>query len=57
MRVVQTFMSSETTGVSYRDEILVSIIRPYSDAVSNDFILMDDNAEQHHARVVNGHLQ
>jgi hypothetical protein len=39
------------TGVSYRDEILVSIIRPYSDAVSNDFILMDDNAKPHHPRV------
>lgn len=33
------------TGVSYRDEILVSIIIPYSDAVSDDFIKMDANAK------------
>lgn len=32
------------TGVRYRDEILVPIIRPYAGAIGDNFILMDDNA-------------
>jgi len=45
------------TGVSYRDEILHNIVRPYAGATGPDFILMDDNARPHTARVVEQYLQ
>lgn len=45
------------TGVRYRDEILNVYVRPYAGAVGPDFILMDDNARPHRARVVNQFLE
>jgi hypothetical protein len=41
----------------YRDEILAPIIRLYAGAIGDDFILMDDNARLHRARIVNEYLQ
>ena len=45
------------TGISYRDEILHPIARPFAVAVGEDFILMDDNARPHRALVVNVYLE
>ncbi|GFV35825.1 nuclease HARBI1 [Trichonephila clavipes] len=42
----------ELTGLRYRDEILDPYVRPYAAAIGNDFILMDDNARPHRARIV-----
>ncbi|GFU73726.1 DDE_3 domain-containing protein [Trichonephila clavipes] len=42
------------TGLRYRDEILDPYVRPYAAAIGNDFILMDDNARPHRARIVEG---
>ncbi|GBM36057.1 Transposable element Tcb2 transposase [Araneus ventricosus] len=41
---LHAFHGGILTGVRYRDEILDPYVRPYAGAISNDFILMDDNA-------------
>ncbi|GFX65670.1 USP6 N-terminal-like protein [Trichonephila clavipes] len=45
------------TGLRYRDEILDPYVRPYAAAIGNDFILMDDNARPHRARIVEEYLE
>lgn len=45
------------TGVRYRDEILNPFVRPYAGAVGPEFLLMDDNARPHRARVVSRFLE
>jgi transposase len=45
------------TGIRYCDEILAPIVRHYADAIGDDFILMDNNARPHRARIVNEYLQ
>ena len=45
------------TGLRYRDEILHAYVRPYAGAVGQGFILMDDNARPHRARVVTKYLE
>ncbi|GFV72768.1 uncharacterized protein TNCV_5038471 [Trichonephila clavipes] len=40
------------TVTRYRDETLDPYVRPYAAAIGNDFILMDDNARPHRARIV-----
>ena len=45
------------SGVRYRDEILHPIVIPYAGAVGYGFILMDDNARPHRARVVTDYLE
>lgn len=45
------------TGVRYRDEILNVYVRPYAGAIGPNFILMDDNARPHRARVVDRFLE
>lgn len=50
-------VNGNLTGVRYRDEILHAIVRPYAGAIGNDFVLMDDNARPHRARVVNDYLE
>ena len=44
-------------AVRYRDEVLHPIVRPYAGAIGPDFILVDDNARPHRARIVNQYLQ
>ena len=44
-------------GVRYRDEILHPIVRPYAGACGLGFIVMDDNARPHRARVVDQYLE
>ncbi|GFX29558.1 uncharacterized protein TNCV_4776301 [Trichonephila clavipes] len=41
------------TGLRYRDPY----VRPYAAAIGNDFILMDDNARPHRARIVEEYLE
>ena len=45
------------TGVRYRDEILDVYVIPYAGAIGPQFILMDDNARPHRARVFEEYLQ
>ena len=45
------------TGVRYRDEILDVYVRPFAGAVGENFVLMDDDARPHRARVVDDYLQ
>ena len=45
------------TGLRYRNTILRSYVRLYAGAVGQDFILMDDNACPHRARVVTEYLE
>lgn len=45
------------TAVRYIDEIIEEHIVPYADQVGNNFILMQDNARPHTARVVTDFLR
>ena len=45
------------TAQRYRDEILDVHMRPYAGAIGPDFLLMDDNATVHRARIVQEYLQ
>ncbi|GFW22421.1 DDE_3 domain-containing protein [Trichonephila clavipes] len=49
---LHVFHGGTVTGLRYRDEILDPYVRPYAAAIGNDFILMDDNARPHRARIV-----
>ena len=44
------------TGYRYRNKILRPIVAPYSAAIGDDFILMDDNCRPNHANLVNDFL-
>ncbi|GFW88822.1 transposable element Tcb2 transposase [Trichonephila clavipes] len=46
------FQGGTLTGVRYRDEILDPYVHPYTVAIGNDFILMDDNARPYRAVIV-----
>ena len=45
------FARGGITVVRYRNDILEPIVRPYAGAVGDDFILVQDNARPHTARV------
>ena len=45
------------TCIRYRDEILGPIVRLCAGAIGDDFILMDDDARPHRARIGNEYLQ
>ncbi|GFV31579.1 uncharacterized protein TNCV_1680241 [Trichonephila clavipes] len=51
------FHGGTVTGLRYRDEILDPYVRPYAAAIGNDFILMDDSARPHRARIVEEYLE
>ena len=51
------FRNGTLTAVRYRDEILDPVVRPYAGAIGPEFILMDDNARPHRARVVDQYLE
>ena len=44
------------TALRYRDEILDPIVRPFAGAIGDNFILMQDNARPHTARVCMDYL-
>ncbi|GFW98036.1 transposable element Tcb2 transposase [Trichonephila clavipes] len=54
---LHVFHGGTVTGLRYRDETLDSYVRPYAAAIGNDFILMDDNARPHRARIVEEYLE
>ncbi|GFX88260.1 transposable element Tcb2 transposase [Trichonephila clavipes] len=54
---LHVFHGGIVTGLRYRDEILDPYVRPYAAAIGNDFILMDDNARPHRARIVEEYLE
>ena len=45
------------TGGLYRDEILHEFVIPYASTVGEDFVLMDNDACPHRARVVTEYLE
>ena len=45
------------TAERYVNEILDVHVRPYAGAIGPDFILMDDNARAHRARITNRYLE
>ncbi|GFU76104.1 transposable element Tcb2 transposase [Trichonephila clavipes] len=54
---LHVFHGGTITGLRYRDEILDPYVRPYTAAIGNDFILMDDNARPHRAGIVEEYLK
>ncbi|GFV24604.1 transposable element Tc3 transposase [Trichonephila clavipes] len=54
---LHVFHGGTVTGLRYRDEIFDPYVRPYAAAIGNDFILMDDNARPHRARIVEEYLK
>ena len=50
-------IAGNLTGIRYREEVLDPIVRPNAGAIGDDFILMDDNARPHRARVVTDYLE
>ncbi|GFT68210.1 transposable element Tc3 transposase [Trichonephila clavipes] len=54
---LHVFHGGTVTGLRYRDEILDPYVRPYAAAIGNDFLLMDDNARPHRARIVEEYLE
>ena len=53
---LHVFQNGTLTAVRYRDEVLDPIVRPYAGAIGPDFVLMDDNARPHRARIVDQYL-
>ncbi|GFU79679.1 transposable element Tc3 transposase [Trichonephila clavipes] len=54
---LHVFHGGTVTGLIYRDETLDPYVRLYAAAIGNDFILMDDNARPHRARIVEEYLE
>ncbi|GFV07978.1 transposable element Tcb2 transposase [Trichonephila clavipes] len=54
---LHVFHGGTVTGLRYRDETLDPHVRPYAAAIGNDFILMDDNARPHRARIVEEYME
>ncbi|GFW22927.1 transposable element Tcb2 transposase [Trichonephila clavipes] len=54
---LHVFHGGTVTGLRYRDEILDPYARPYAASIGKDFILMDDNARPHRARIVEEYLE
>lgn len=48
--------NSSLNGVRYRDENIDHIVRPYTSAIDDDFVLMDNNVRLHRAGIVNEYL-
>ena len=57
INVQHIFQNGTVTEVRCRDEILHPIVRPYAGAIGPAFILMDDNARPHRAKVVDQYLE
>lgn len=49
--------SGTINGLSYRNKILQHHVTNYAGAIGNSFILMDDNARPHRARMCNEYLE
>ena len=55
-RICFSFKNCPMTASGYVHEILDVYVRPYAGDIGFDFILMDDNARPHRARVTNDQL-
>ena len=54
LRVIEGNMNT----TKYRDEILYDIIVPFQEAhLAENFILLDNNATSHHARIITAYKQ
>lgn len=53
---LHVFMNGTVNARRYIDEILAPYVIPYAGAIGQEFVLMDDNATAHRARVVNQYL-
>ena len=49
---LHVFQRGAINAITYRDDIILPIVRPYAGAVGDDFLLMDNNASIHRARLV-----
>ena len=54
---LHVYKNGTVSGQRYRDEILAPYVVPYVGAVGQEFILMDDDATAHRARIVNAYLE
>ena len=54
---LHVFHNGTITGERYINDILDVYVKPYDGAVGENFILMDDNARPHWARVVELYLE
>ncbi|GFV71854.1 transposable element Tcb2 transposase [Trichonephila clavipes] len=54
---LHVFHGGTVTGLRYRDESLIHMSAHMLAAIGNDFILMDDNARPHRARIVEEYLE
>nr|KAG5705938.1 hypothetical protein BaRGS_010828 [Batillaria attramentaria] len=54
---LHVFWNGTLTAIRYRDEILDPVVRPYAGAIGPEFILMDNNARPHRARIVDQYLE
>ncbi|GFT69107.1 DDE_3 domain-containing protein [Trichonephila clavipes] len=54
---LHVFQGGTLTGMRYRNEILDPYVRPYTGAIANEFILMDNNARPHQAVIVEKYLE
>lgn len=54
---LHVFARGGVNAQRYLNEVLIPIVRPYAGAVGDNFVLMDDNARPHRARVVNNFLE
>ena len=50
-------MQGNLNGQRYRDEVVQPHVLPYAQRIGQGFVLQDDNARPHRARVVNDFLQ
>ncbi|KFM64816.1 Transposable element Tcb2 transposase, partial [Stegodyphus mimosarum] len=53
----QVFTRGTVNAQIYRDDILDAYVRPYAGAIGDAFLLQDDNARPHRARIVDDYLQ
>ncbi|GBN24624.1 Transposable element Tcb1 transposase [Araneus ventricosus] len=54
---LHVFPHGTVNAQAYRDDILHAYVHPYAGAIGDDFLLQDDNARSHRARIVDDYLQ
>ncbi|GBN76007.1 Transposable element Tc1 transposase [Araneus ventricosus] len=54
---LHVFPRGTVNAQAYRDDILHAYVRPYAGEIGDGFLLQDDNARPHRARIVDDYLQ
>ncbi|GBN00952.1 hypothetical protein AVEN_207334-1 [Araneus ventricosus] len=54
---LHVFPRGTVNAQAYRDDILDAYVRPYARSIGDDFLLQDDNARPHRARIVGDYRQ